>query len=345
MSEVTPDPFEKGRVTFCVSVLWIHGMSLGNIAALSKRTRASVDGIVRRTFTKRRDDMTFEERQLLLDQMKAKRKDDGRLPEKYFTALANPARQPVKKVIMAPAPRPIAQRKPEPPPKPATMTQRKKSRHHERQEELRRERLEAADRAEREAGKATKRGLSGAALEWLHALKILSDPNERSVDAAPKAPDGMLSHDRRREAGVAFRACLDACRVGGMASVDFEREVRGGGAGMSISWWKLMSLDTLGAIRKLLGERDYEMLEAIVDRDEFVWEQIKSTTAKRFMFEAIRRSLDGVALLWRFMSIEEFEKRWGYRPENWNLDGLDDEQAREIATQAREMIKAGLRTA
>lgn len=337
------DYFERGLVTFTVCVLWMHGASAGNIALMSKRTRGSVAGIINRAFDKPREQMTIEERQARLDEMKAKRRDEGRLPAKFFIAMEILPKSDKPKAPLKFRELPPQQRdQPEVKPEPVTVSGKKKSRHKQKQEEHRRNAIEKAAREEREQGRNTKRGFDGNALEHLHTMRILADPADRFVDS-PVNTQVMSSGVRRHEAGQAFRATIDGCRVGGVSSVDFEREVRGSGAAAGIPAWRLQCLSSLGAIRKALPEADYATVEGIIDRDEMPWEAVKSSTAKKFLFETIRRSLDVIAVLWSYMSEQAFEARWGFIPDI--PSALDDDEARQLASLGRQLLREGQRTA
>ncbi|BCH33213.1 hypothetical protein MesoLjLc_51430 [Mesorhizobium sp. L-8-10] len=335
---------DKGIITFCVSVLWIHGASIGTIALLSGRTPGSVRGIVHRAFsTTPREGMTLAQRQQKLDEMRASRKDDNRLPDKYFTALPIPAAKARPPAPKSKGPIPLYMKPkapvPQPLPEPDLRTRAgRKEAQRRKKEAARKDRLEEAKRAEREQGGAQNRGMNGSALEYLYTLRILDDPGDRTVE---RAPQGISSRERRKEAGRILREYIDGCRVGAVSSVDFEREVAGGGAGIGIAAWRVQCISAIGAIRKMMPDRDYLLIEGIVDRDECPWEPIKSVTAKRFLYEAIRRSLDVVAASESLMALDAFETRWGFSLVL--ADTIDRDDALSISRQARSLFTTAQR--
>src|SRR3546814_16776485 len=74
---------------FCIIVTWVHGWTIKKIhlglANRHGKTENAVRGIINKLL-KRRQDMSKDERQALLDDMKAARVDDGMLPAAYFEA-------------------------------------------------------------------------------------------------------------------------------------------------------------------------------------------------------------------------------------------------------------------
>lgn len=341
---MTELPKTHGAASFTIAVLWLHGSSVGSIAVISGRTTGSIRGIVNRTFETPRDQMTIEDRQAILDKMRGDRKDEGKLSERFFHALPLKETQKPAKAKLPERDGPLIfykpkEPKPEPLPEPDPRTrQGRKEIQRRKQEQQRKDAAEARGRAEREQGGNPRRGPQGSALEYLYGAGTLADPQQRSVDSPRQ---GLSSRDRRKEAGLILRGLMDLCRVGGLNTVDLERVGRGG-FGIAIPARRLEAIHALGAIKKMMEDRDFELIERVVDRDEFVWEGIPSSKAKSLVYDAIRRSLDIVAVAEELMAREAFETRWGYalpvvKPIDW-----DDAVA--MSRKARELLREGQRT-
>ncbi|WP_192242878.1 hypothetical protein [Mesorhizobium silamurunense] len=329
---------ELGPKTYVVCVLWIAGWTIARIAAGSGRTGGSIRGIVNRCLVKPRDSLAIEERQNILDELAAIRQDhrpDGGgwiLKDSHFVAVELPP-APAGRVSTASA-------APLPEPNMRTRAGRKEA-IRRKKEAARQEAIAAEKRRDKERGGAWKRGVDGSALEHLYLTLLLSDEEEKTVDA--KQAKSLASKDRRKEAGLALRGYIDGCRVGGMSSVDFEREVAGGGAGLAIPAHRLECISALGAIKKMMPDRDYLLIEGIVDRDEFPWRDVPSKTAKSFLYEAIRRSLDVVAVFQGLMAKDTFADRWGYNLKE--ADAMDFDDALSVSRQARHMFGKAQREA
>lgn len=331
---------ELGIVTFTISVLWLSGLSIGRIAILSGRSKGSIRGIVHRNLPTPREELTMEERQIALNHLKDTRVDEGRLSDKYFVAhelsQAQEAPKPSVASIMGPLasymkPKPV----PEPPPIPDTRTREgRKEIQRRKQEARRKEKIAAEEQAARELGGAQNRGLKGSALEYLHDIGTLADPAEKRVDAKIS---GISSKERRKEAGRILRGYMDGCRIGGMSSVDFDRVGTGSNSRLAISAYRLQAIHSVGAIRQMMPERDFSLIESVVDKDECVWESIPSNQARTFVYEAIRRALDVVAVFEELMGRTAFAARWGY--ELPIVKGMDKDEARRVSNAAEQILR------
>ncbi|AZO29351.1 hypothetical protein [Mesorhizobium sp. M1B.F.Ca.ET.045.04.1.1] len=333
---------ELGIVTFTISVLWLSGRSIKAIAMLSQRSTGSIRGIVHRAFPTPREQMSIADRQEKLDEMKRHRVDEGRLPDKYFIAaeLAPAQAAPAKSEpsVLGPLswymkPKPQA---PAPLPVPDSRTREGRKEIQRRKQQARREeKLAAEEQAAREMGGAENRGLKGSALEYLHDIGTLADPAEKRVDA-PKI-SGISSKERRKEAGRILRGYMDGCRIGGMSSIDFDRVGRGSNSRLAISAYRLQAIHAIGAIRQMMTDRDFALLEAVVDRDECVWESIPSTQARSLVYEAIRQALDVVAVFEELMGRTAFASRWGR--ELPIVKGMERDEARRVSNAAEQILR------
>lgn len=333
----TPKP-KSMESSFMAKVMWLSGFSIGNISIVMGRSTGSVRGIINRAFDRSRESMTLEERQAELDRLKEDRRDDGKIPDKFFAAHPLKETQVVPKTVVKveypnyrPVERPAKQALP--PVDPKTREGRKELQRRKREADYQR-REEAAARLMREQGKAS-RGEAAAALEYLYSRGLLSDPEERRVDARPVS--SLQSKERRKEAGRILRSYIDGSRVGGMTAIDLDRVGTGSNSRLSIPEHRLRSMSCLGAVRKMLGDIDYEMLEAIVDRDDFPWGRVNGEKARAMVYEDIRRQLDVVAVHERLMDREDFKKRWDrILPD---IRGLDRDGARAKSDRAEEVLR------
>ncbi|MDF3208394.1 MULTISPECIES: hypothetical protein [Mesorhizobium] len=331
---------EMGIVTFTISVLWLSGLSIGRIAMLSGRSKGSIRGIVHRNLPTPREELTMEERQTALDHLKSVRCDEARLSDKYFVACELSQAQEAPKSgpsvlgslasYMKPKPT-----KPAPPPMPDGRTREGRKEIQRRKQEARhQEKVAVEQQAAREMGGAVNRGLHGSALEYLHDIGTLSDPIERRVD---QKVTGISSKERRKEAGRILRGYMDGCRVGGMSSVDFDRVGTGSNSRLAISAYRLQAIHAVGAIRDMMPDRDFQLIERVVDQDEFVWDTVPSSQARTFIYEAIRRALDVVAVFEEMMGRSAFATRWGF--ELPMVKVVDRDDARRMSNAAEDILR------
>lgn len=307
---------ERDKQNFVIKVWWMHGWPVGRIASWSGRTSGTVRGVVHRAFgDKSRQDMTLAERQKLLDQLKADRLDGGALRDEWF--VAEPL-QPGQRVSgLDDINEPVSAKK--------------------KQAEIKAERAAArqaqAEARERQAGGAA-RGEEAAAFEWLNGRRILADP------ASKVSRDSDGSGVRRFAAGQSLRHYMDGARVGGMNSVDWGGLSGGSGAGKTIAAHKLECIHALGAIKQGIRSVDglgVELIEAVVDRDEFVFHRVPGGPERAEVYERIRKALDVVAVFEGMMTAASFADRWGQ--EIRIGEGMDWEDAAAVARQARYLVR------
>lgn len=130
---------------------------------------------------------------------------------------------------------------------------------------------------------------------------------------------------------------MDGCRIGGMSSIDFDRVGRGSNSRLAISAYRLQAIHAIGAIRQMMTDRDFALLEAVVDRDECVWESIPSTQARSLVYEAIRQALDVVAVFEELMGRTAFASRWGR--ELPIVKGMERDEARRVSNAAEQILR------
>lgn len=336
------------QIAFCVSVLWMHGWSAGQIAAYTRQSRKAIDSAVERRFQTPRGELTDTARQMLLDELRAKRNDNGVLVSTLFIALplkaAQLKRRPSQLLSERTKLREIA----------AAPTSTKPDGPMSRRAARKAKQQDAERKKQRENGHAPR---LLAPFEHLCAKGFLTDQD----DVGPLKDLGS-SGRRRQEAGLKLRHYIVGTQVSGLKSLDYEGASGGGNMGLPPSAFKLFCVDAMGALRSMMSEADMARLEKIVAHDEYIWEAIRVrvtavdrsvdrvawakardklvSKARDYLFEDIRRSLDVIAVYEGLLSTEGFRARWGYhlsiarKPSR--VDAIDRaKQAAELVAAAR----------
>lgn len=282
------------RHQFVACVLWMHGRSMLEIAAVVRWTPGQVRGFLHRQFKdKPRSHLTIQERQELLGQMKADRRDGGVLKDEHFQAIPR-----------VDGPRSAAEKPAEPD---AGTREGRRERRRRQQQERRRQHQQEQERQAREQGHATRRGIEAAALDYLQKRRLLRDPD--TVKTMTEASEEV----RRWEAGTRLRNYIEGARLSSLGAFDYERATMGSGSGpkLSLAAYKLHCMNSLAAIRQLIADTEFALLEGIIDRDEFVWERAPAESrARGELFEIIRYGLDAVAVHEDMMTRADFTARW-----------------------------------
>lgn len=349
---------------FVAAVLWMHGRTTGEIAKVVGWTPGTLRGFITRQFEKSREHMTAEERQEILDAFKADRLDGGRLKDEHFKPIDLQGKPATAKALESLKARwveclfiaggiedsdrrsadqrqcNIAHRaeldfnrkgglpKADGGVDLLSKEGRKQARAIE-SDVMRLLRAKQKRKAAREAGFADRRGRDAAALDYLYQQRLLKDRG--TANDGTKTSEEM----RRLEAGQRLRSYLDGHRVGPMGAIDYERATMGsgGGAKMTLSAYKLHCIQALGSISKLMSPSDYQLIEAVVDRDAFVWEDTKAGgKARARIFDAIRHLLDVIAVHESLMTREAYYARWGE-----HLPDIKPANRAELARQAADV--------
>lgn len=317
---------EWGLRKFGIIVLWIAGRETATIARIMDVKPGVVRGVIFRTLKQPRHDMSIETRQYLLDELRKHRVDGGKLHDDFFIA------RKLKSLQMK-----AVEKKKAVAPDMKTKAGRLEQRAIDKAKEVQ-AKISEQQRLRREAGGATKRGSQAAALEYLADRKLLSDIGERDIRGESKE---ISSGPRRRQAGEMLRGYIDGSRIGGLNSIDYEAAGGGSGIGLPISAHKLQSMQTLGQLRQMMSPEDFQLIEAVVDNDEFVWERTKDRGDRASTYMAIRRILDIVAVHARLMSRDSFFYRWHIRlPITEHFTSGD---ARLITSQLQGLLTDGKR--
>ena len=293
------DPKSLTKPEFVCTVYWMEGkLSQGDIANKIHWTPGQVRGWIWRSFEKTRHSMTDEERQSILNLLEPLRKEIGALDSKTYDD-----RFKAKKPKILPM-----KAKEEPDPEfPDTPEGRKASRKYFAEKKHK----ENAARHGRAKGHATRRGMEGSALEWLNKHHHLADPAEKKL-SDPSARAG--SSLRRLESGFRLRKYVEGSRLSPLGAMDYENATMGGGSGakLALPAYRLHCISALGSIKKMMQPADYALIEAVVDKDKFVWEDFDPRSAgRRRVLEAVRYVLDIIACHDRLLTHEEFKELWG----------------------------------
>jgi len=207
-------------------------------------------------------------------------------------------------------------------------------------DELRRKAIESN-------GLATRRGAllsaqheaQSSALDFLFHKRLLRDG--KLVAGADRSKTS--EEQRRLEAGMRLRAYLEGSRLGGLGAIDYERATMGSGGGpaIALSAYKLQCAHSVGAIRKLIADAEYSILEAVVDQDVFLWERERPNSKQReTIYRVIRYGLDIVGVFEGIMLPAEFKLRWDEElpkiqwPDHGDLARRSEEMA-ELVKHAR----------
>lgn len=310
------DTSKLDQVSYSILVLWLNGaFSTSEIAMAVEVTEAKVRGVYRSRekggkMPKSREEMSRDERQELLAELKDNRLDRGILKPWCFVAADLHAS--------------------------ASSRQGRRELHKQRQDAERLKDSVRERQAAREAGGNRRRGVESSPLEWLYKARHLSDPEETVKTSLDKSSSEM----RRYEAGCRFRKMMEDAQIGGIKEVSLE--VSAGGTGIAIQERFIMAQSALRAIQEIVPAQDYVQLEAVVFHDEFIWDDSDAgKIARDVLYEEIRRGLDAIALYLGMMPEEAFRIRWGYMPVI--VRGKSREEAREAVREANELIRTGTR--
>lgn len=309
---------------YCIRVLWFHGMAGASIAKYLAVARPMVSSFIHRNVTDHRDEMSMESRQAMLTMLAGSRQDNDVLRPYHFIPLKL---KQIQRKAAVNVPVVDNTRKAR-----AEIKRRKKAA------------LEAAEKAardqkRREEGLATKRGISASALETMAQTGLLWD-SAKQVNNLLK--DKTSSAGRRLEAGMQFRHYREGSSIAAMGSVDYERP-SGGGQGLPLAAYKLQCIHAMGAIRGMMVNAEFLALEAVVERDEFIWEGFPAGSQERSdAVERIKQALDIVAVYQGLMDRAGFAERWNRAlPE---VKDLSWEDAIELKRAAAGVLADGLRT-
>lgn len=328
-------PKKLSPVDFCIMVLWINGMTTGQIFkyfAMEKgKSQAAIRGVINRIHT-RRDRMTKEDRQKFLDAMKEARIDGGKLEAQFFVARsmdtdAMAYGPPARKAKV------IREKKPEPDLK--TRKGRREARALKKQEDKEKAELTSV-RALREMGGAP-RGPAMHPLEFLSNSRMLNDDWRWAKGTIDKGEHEAI----RKTSGEMLRIRFNAAMLSGVKSQSYEIMGTSSGKGYTITFRMMQANRDIEAIRKMLGAEKFNMMERLLRYEECVWLFAKDVDAA---LEDIRRGLDVVSLYDRKMQPEYFERRWGKLPDMPKAEvrlaaSTASSAAREIIEEAQRKVR------
>ena len=330
---------------FCIVVTWIQGKTTGQIFRIlgkkSGKTEAAIRGVINKKINAKRAVMTTQERQKILDDLKANRIDEMRLPDELF--IAEPVKSPIGKncgvgplsAYRKPKPKPVE----EAPPGPMTRTEKRNAKKVKRLADEKRARELEMEQTMREQGGNSVRGLYATPLEMMSATGMLADPNSVRKGSVAKSTEEL----RRTDAGLMFRTVLEESQLGGLKSQNFDATGGGsGGLGMAIPARIFEARSKIDALKKMMATEDFRALESLLLKDVFIWEKVESKIAKGIVLEDIRRGLDAIAVFQNLLTPQDFKFRWGYFPVAGRTK--TKQQARGQAKAAREIIETAQRS-
>ncbi len=326
-------PIDLQKVTpveYCILVAWVKGMSTGEIInSLGKKfnkTGGSIRGIINNKMKIKRAEMTVEARQRLLDVLKDNRKDDGKMMPDMFVAGPVKADTGIRVGPLSQYRKPKVE---EPKSDISAKRVKRRSRKQIAAELEKKKILDAEARAARELG-AAQRGYHATPLEYLAVSGLLMGKVEKGkLDLTPE-------ESYRFNAGKKMRQLFAGCQLSPMKSQDFEMVGGGGGSGVAIPA-KIMEFQSqVNAIKRTMAIEDFNDLYAILVKDEFIW-LVPSKRGADVILQAIRRSLDAVAVYLKMMEVRDFVRQWKYEPYTATPIKTRGEARRDSGV-AREMI-------
>lgn len=305
---------------FCIIVTWLRGWTISKIhLSLAKRhgkTAHGVRGVINK-IPKRRQDMTKDERQAMLDGLKANRIDDGMLPADYFVATPLASDQKFRKkfeeVAREPKPEPVK-------PNPKTRAGRA---------EIRRRKTEERIELERRKDGFAPRGIELAPLVYLDSRKLLDANGGIPRKGQPAA--GMT----RRQAGEALQTMLISAYGSGLKAADYESAGGGGGKGVVIHAVVAENLANIASIKEMMRKEEFDLIDRMLRMDLYVW-QMAGKEAEPRLLDDVRRILDTVSVFLDYLNVDGFMERWGTVPVV--KDRVDKRDVREANFAARDMI-------
>jgi hypothetical protein len=306
---------------YVVAVLWMEGrLSTSEIAKQVRWTGGQVRGFYTREFDPPRVNMTKEERQIVLDDLKGwrdwfKKFEEARFEDRFHAKEIASERLAVLRQAEA---RRLNDETPKLSKKEARRLQN---------EQAHREREEARQAAERSLGYAP-RGLKTDALEWL-SLHALGDKGEAT------SVGSVASRDRRKEALLKFRVHIEGASISPLKAQDYGA-VRGAGAKIALPEFRKHCIDMLGGIRTLLPRTLYVALEGVVMRDDFFWLRAKEGAQRAGVFTGLRYGADLLAVYYQITAPSEFKARWNEEPPTTVLPTR--KQARQDSRHAQQIV-------
>lgn len=299
------DPRNLTKPQYVCTVFWMEGtLSQGDIANRIKWTKGQVNGWIDRNFRPSRALMTKDDRQMVLNLLEPLRHELEVMEDKKYND-----RFQAKPIDTRAANFPQIAKEPAPE-FPDSPEGRKAKRKYEAEQRHK----ENSARHKRSQGHARKRGFDGSALEWLSVSNKLADPGEKNTSAAGLSLAKTGSGMRRMEAGLRLRKYIEGSRLSPLGAMDYESATMGGGGGgskLALPTYRLHCISALGSIKQMMQPADFALIESVVDKDRFIWEDFPARSAgKRKIFEALRYVLDIIACHDRLLTHDEFKELW-----------------------------------
>lgn len=306
---LTIEPSKLSVEEFLVAAFWMQGaMRTAEIAAHVSWTPGQVRGFVYRSFNPARFKMNLEDRQAVLNTMEPFRNGHLELMvqayDHIFKAVELEPEQIVNHATMNREPDfDLSTR--------AGRKQAKEWRDARRQFEAN----ERRRREERERGWAP-RPEHPDVLEWLRVSRKLAVGADRlnTSDERRARENQDSAIIWRHAAGDDFRKHYVGAQLTSLGAMDYEAASMGSkatGPALTLPEFRLFCIHWMNGVRTVLTRYDYDALEAVVVRDQIIWERDDFKPAmKRLCFDGVLHALDLVAFYKGDISREYFDTRW-----------------------------------
>lgn len=318
------------RDRFIVTVLWMRGWPAAKIAAWYKLTPGKVRGWTTRLPYPKRSELSQDERQQILDDLKADRCDDGLLADRDFVAEVLEQDQ-VKKVRRVDftggerrsvevsygdreqgsaghdaASKGLAGISDEA--LPIGGNGWKPHDHGAPQEQPGRDDRGLALEVTSERGSPVTRARNNAAapLEWLEYRHILRDSASRGTTEAQRT---WLEEAEGRRAEIArrLRDVFEGAQISPARAIDWMQAPGGSTGGRPVADYILDCQRELARLHTFVPAHLMALLERLLRHDEWVWEGQKK---RHVVYDEIRKALDFASVMYGRVSIGELEWRW-----------------------------------
>lgn len=144
--------------------------------------------------------------------------------------------------------------------------------------------------------------IMAAPVEWLVAKRRLETREDESGI-------GLV----RYSVALRLRDTWSGADIAGLKSQDVEAS-GGGGGGRLPSDYKIDCIKALAGLRRAMSPHHYTLLEAVVARDEWVWERRKTPAARLAVILELHVAIDHAALRFGLISTSQFVQRWKVDP-------------------------------
>ncbi|MCW2309704.1 hypothetical protein [Rhodobium gokarnense] len=316
---------------FIIAVLWMCGWPVAAIAARCGATPGKVRGVVHRLPYPPRSELSVADRQKILDELKAGRRDGGRLPDTMFVAEFLEAGQvkTVRRIDFSGGERRSYQvdyGDRETVRLPRDVQPKGLGSLPVETDHIAAGRRRDGPVAKAEPGRGGRRRIledasekgspilqlrdhSAAPLEYLEFKHVLQDRPKKDMTREQVVWMDGAEH-RRLVAARRLRDVFEGAEISPARSLDLMKAPGGAGRPSSIADYVLDCQKEVARLREGLPEGLLAILEAVVHRDLWIWQDVRRRSEKRRIFDDIRRGLDFVSFVHGEVSLGELSWRW-----------------------------------